>query len=64
MLMDLIKNEEGQSIVEYSLLLTLIGASMVFMMTLMGINLAHTIGLTDVTIERYAKWAYEKFSTK
>ncbi|MBK6796635.1 MAG: Flp family type IVb pilin [Acidobacteria bacterium] len=64
MLMEFIKNEEGQSIVEYSLLLTLIGASMVFMLTLMGVNVAQAIGFSSVTVESYTKWAYEKFSTR
>lgn len=58
------RDEEGQSVVEYSLLMTLIGASMVFMLTLMKVSLSRVIGISDITVQRYAEWAYEKFKTK
>jgi Flp pilus assembly pilin Flp len=35
-----LKEEEGQDIVEYSLLLVLIGASAVFILTAMGANIS------------------------
>lgn len=58
---DFIGDEEGQSIVEYSLLLTLIGASTVFMITLMGFSIGRMMGISGITFERYTEWAYEKF---
>jgi len=61
-LTEFIKDEEGQSVVEYSLLLSLIGASMVFMMTMMGFSISRAIGMQDITVERYTRWAYDKFS--
>ena len=39
-LIEFLKDDAGQSIVEYSLLLTLIGASTVFMLTLMGLSIS------------------------
>ena len=36
MIKDFLKNEQGQDIVEYSLLLVLIGAAAVFILTAMG----------------------------
>lgn len=56
-------DEAGQSVVEYTLLLTLIGATTVFMLTLMGLSLSQMLGV-QVTWDRYTQWAYEKFSTK
>ena len=60
---EFLRNEEGQSVVEYSLLLTLIGASTVFMLTLIGISISRAIGVS-VTVENYTNWAYEKFRVK
>ncbi len=64
MIKEFLKDEEGQSVLEYSLLLTLIGASMVFVITLLGFSIGRTVGLSDMTIERYTEWAYEKFRSK
>jgi len=64
MIFDFLRDEEGQSVVEYSLLMTLIGATMMFVMTLMGISVSRVMGLSDITFERYTEWAYEKFSPK
>jgi Flp pilus assembly pilin Flp len=64
MVKEFLLDEEGQSVVEYSLLLTLIGASAVFMLTLMGISIGRMIGVNDVSFERYTEWAYEKFKSK
>ncbi len=63
LLIEFIKDEAGQSIVEYTLLLTLIGATSVFMLTVMGLSVSRMIGV-NVTIEDYTLWAYEKFKTK
>jgi len=63
-LKEFVKDEEGQSVVEYSLLLSLIGASSVFMLTLMGFSISRAIGMQDITVERYTRWAFEKFSTR
>lgn len=63
MLNDFLKDEEGQSIVEYTLLLTLIGATTIFMLTLMGLSISQVLGV-HITWDSYREWAYEKFSTK
>jgi Flp pilus assembly pilin Flp len=63
MVKNFLKDESGQSVVEYSLLLTLIGATTVFMLTLMGLSVGQMLGI-QVTVESYTKWAYDKFSTK
>jgi Flp pilus assembly pilin Flp len=63
MLKNFLLDESGQSVVEYTLLLTLIGATTVFMLTLMGLSLSQTLGV-QVTWDGYTQWAYEKFSTK
>jgi len=63
MLKNFLRDEEGQSIVEYTLLLTLIGATTVFMLTLMGLSISQALGV-HVTWDSYRDWAYEKFSTK
>jgi Flp pilus assembly pilin Flp len=63
MLRDFLLDEAGQSIVEYTLLLTLIGATAVFTITLMGLSISQMIGV-QVTWDSYTEWAYEKFSTK
>lgn len=63
-LIEFVKDEAGQSLVEYSLLLTLIGASSVFMLTMMGLSITRMMGVTDITVQNYTKWAYEKFSVK
>ena len=46
-------DEAGQSVVEYSLLLTMIGASAVFMVTMMGISVGRVIGISTNTVEHY-----------
>jgi Flp pilus assembly pilin Flp len=61
---EFVKDEAGQSVVEYSLLLTLIGASSVFMMTMMGLSISRMMGMSDVTVQNYTSWAFEKFRTK
>jgi Flp pilus assembly pilin Flp len=64
LLSEFLKEEAGQSVVEYSLLLTLIGASSVFVMTMLGLSISRMIGMSDVTVENYTSWAYKKFKTK
>lgn len=63
LLIEFVKDEAGQSIVEYTLLMTLIGATTVFMLTMMGVSIGKMIGV-NLTIEDYTTWAYEKFKTK
>lgn len=58
---EFIRDEEGQSVVEYSLLMTLIGASTVFMATLAGFSFGKVFGLSGMTVERYTEWAIEKY---
>lgn len=62
-LTEFLEDEAGQSVVEYSLLLTLIGASSVFMLTMMGLSISRMMGMSDVTVQNYTNWAYEKFRT-
>lgn len=62
-LTEFLEDEAGQSVVEYSLLLTLIGASTVFMLTMMGLSISRMMGMSDVTVQNYTTWAYEKFRT-
>lgn len=62
-LTEFLKDEAGQSVVEYSLLMTLIGASTVFMLTMMGLSISRMMGMSDVTVQNYTTWAYEKFRT-
>ncbi|MGH9855235.1 MAG: Flp family type IVb pilin [Blastocatellia bacterium] len=63
MLKDFLRDEEGQSVVEYTLLFTLIGATTVFILTLMGLSISQVVGI-HVTWDSYTDWAYEKFGTK
>lgn len=63
-LVEFVKDEAGQSLIEYSLLLTLIGASSVFMLTMMGLSITRMMGVNDITVQNYTKWAFEKFQTK
>jgi Flp pilus assembly pilin Flp len=63
-LIEFVKDEAGQSLIEYSLLLTLIGASSVFMLTMMGLSITRMMGVTDITVQNYTSWAFEKFRTK
>lgn len=64
LLIEFLRDEAGQSVVEYSLLLTLIGASTVFMLTMMGLSITRMIGMSDVTVQNYTSWAFEKFRAK
>jgi Flp pilus assembly pilin Flp len=64
LLTEFLKDEAGQSVVEYSLLMTLIGASSVFVMTMLGLSISQMLGMSDITVENYTTWAYEKFRTK
>jgi Flp pilus assembly pilin Flp len=63
MLKSFLLEEQGQSVMEYTLLITLIGATTVFIMTMMGLSISHIAGV-QVTWDSYREWAYEKFSTK
>lgn len=63
-LTEFIDDEAGQSVVEYSLLLTLIGASTVLVMTMMGLSISRMLGRDTVTVDNYTHWAYEKSKTK
>ena len=64
MVKEFLKDEEGQSVVEYSLLMALIGASVVFVLTLLGISISQTMGVSDVTVEHYTEWAHDKLGSK
>ena len=46
-----LKDEEGQDIVEYSLLLVLIGASAVFILTAMGKNISLIFSKINTRLE-------------
>lgn len=59
-----LRDEQGQSVVEYALLMTMIGAVVVLTLTLMGLSISRMIGVSDITVENYTSWAFEKFKTK
>ena len=59
-----LKDEDGQSVVEYTLLMTLIATTSVLMLTMMGLSVSRMMGMNDITIENYYSWAYEKFRLK
>jgi Flp pilus assembly pilin Flp len=63
MLIDLLgkflKDEEGQSVVEYALLLTLIAAATVLVLTAMGLSITKMFGSQEITVENYTTWAVE-----
>lgn len=63
MLIDLLgkflKDEEGQSVVEYSLLLTLIAAATILVLTAMGHSITRMFGSQEITVENYTTWAVE-----
>jgi Flp pilus assembly pilin Flp len=58
------KDEDGQSIVEYSLLLVLIAATSVLMLTMLGLSISRMFGMNEFTVETLYKRAYEKQSLK
>ncbi|MCI0336431.1 MAG: Flp family type IVb pilin [Acidobacteria bacterium] len=64
MIREFLRDEEGQSVLEYSLLLSLIGASMVVVLSLMGLSISRIFGVSDFTVGRYAEWAYDKFRSR
>ena len=59
-----VTDESGQSVVEYSLLMTLIAAASVLMLTMMGLSISRVFGMNQVTVENYTTWAVEKYRTK
>ena len=46
-----VKNEQGQDIVEYSLLLVLIGAAAVFVLTTMGTSISQIFSKINTKLE-------------
>jgi Flp pilus assembly pilin Flp len=58
------RDEGGQSVVEYSLLLSLISASSVFMVTLMGLSIGRLVGVDSLTIVHYTEWAIDKYQER
>lgn len=46
-----LRDESGQDVVEYSLLLTLIGATSVTMLTMVGINIGRIFDKTLATVQ-------------
>jgi Flp pilus assembly pilin Flp len=64
LLTNFLLDEAGQSIVEYTLLMTLIAATSVVLLTMMGLSISRMFGMNDITVENYYRWAFDKFSTK
>jgi Flp pilus assembly pilin Flp len=64
LLTNFLSDEAGQSIVEYTLLMTLIAATSVVLLTMMGLSISRMFGMNDITVENYYRWAFDKFSTK
>ncbi len=50
MIMEFIKDEQGQDIVEYSLLLVLIGAAALFVLTAMGTSITSIFSKINVRL--------------
>lgn len=63
-LAEFIRDEGGQSVVEYSLLLSLISASSVFMATLMGLSIGRLIGVDGVMVINYTEWAIDRYQER
>jgi len=63
-LAEFIRDEGGQSVVEYSLLLSLISASSVFMATLMGLSIGRLIGVDGVMVIHYTEWAIDRYQER
>jgi Flp pilus assembly pilin Flp len=63
-LTEFIRDEGGQSMVEYSLLLSLISASSVFMATLMGLSIGRLIGIDSLMVVHYTEWAIDRYQER
>ena len=50
------REEEGQSVVEYSLLLTMMAASLVLVATLLGVSLLRVVEAASVAIDGSTRW--------
>jgi Flp pilus assembly pilin Flp len=61
---EFVKDEAGQDIVEYSLLLTLIGATSVFVLTMMGLSVSRLFGSENAFIRGYSSLTVEKSKMK
>lgn len=59
-LIKFLRDESGQDVVEYSLLLTLIGATSLGMLTLVGINIGRIFDRTLATVQ-YVEVQTDKF---
>ncbi len=57
---EFVKDEAGQDIVEYSLLLTLIGATSVFVLTMMGLSVSRLLGGENAFIRGYSNLNLEE----
>jgi Flp pilus assembly pilin Flp len=62
-LTEFVKDEAGQDIVEYSLLLTLIGATSVFVLTMMGLSVSRLLGGENAFVRGYSSLNIEKSKT-
>jgi Flp pilus assembly pilin Flp len=60
---EFVKDEAGQDIVEYSLLLTLIGATSVFVLTMMGLSVSRLLGGENAFIRGYSNLSLEESNT-
>lgn len=62
-LTEFVRDEAGQDIVEYSLLLTLIGATSVFVLTMMGLSVSRLLGGENAFIRGYSNLSLEESNT-
>ena len=60
---EFVKDEAGQSIVEYTLLLMLIGATSVFVLTLLGLSISQMLG-THASFQEYASLSVKASKSK
>ena len=60
---EFVRDEAGQDIVEYSLLLTLIGMTSVFVLTMMGLSISRLLGGENAFIRGYSNLEVDQSQT-
>ncbi len=60
---EFVRDEAGQDIVEYSLLLTLIGMTSVFVLTMMGLSVSRLLGGENAFIRGYSNLSVDTSNT-
>lgn len=60
---EFVRDEAGQDIVEYSLLLTLIGMTSIFVLTMMGLSISRLLGGENAFIRGYSNLEIDQSQT-